>query len=109
MATLSLFCPFLSMRPMRCSTRIGFREIVIHHAIAKLVVETFAANFGKQQQVKAVFILSLLFKAGSKRCSILIRSPPMDQPDTEPIFAKMVEKIAQRMSEAAEQHYFVVR
>jgi len=85
------------------------RKIVVHDAVAELVIETFAADFGKQQQVQAVLILLRLLKTGAKGHTILIRGSPMDQPDAKTVLAEMVEEIAQGMPEAAEQHDLVVR
>ena len=85
------------------------REIIIHNAIAELVVQAFTANFGKQQNVQSIILFSWKSKTIPKFDAVFIRRPAMNHPHAETIRSQMLIEVAKGVSKAAEKHHLVVR
>ncbi len=53
------------------------RKIIIHNAIAELVVQAFAANLRKQKNIKTFILVPLHLETIPKLDTIFIRGPPV--------------------------------
>ena len=84
------------------------RQVVIHNAIAELVVQTLTTNLREQQDIESIAVLARLLKQTPQFNALLIWRPSVDHGDAHTIRPELLVKIVQRVTKAAEQHDLVV-
>jgi hypothetical protein len=59
-------------------------EVVVHQAVAKLVVEAFTTHLGGEQDVERLVVLTFQAEAAALPMALIVRSSAMDTSDSEP-------------------------
>ena len=83
-------------------------QVVVHDAVAELVVKPLTTYFRKQQKIKTVRVVTRPFEATAQLDALLVGRPAVDHGDAYTVGYQPLIQIAQGVTEAAEQHDLVV-
>ena len=84
------------------------RQVVVHHTIAELVVQSLATDFREQHHIETVAVFTRFLETAPQCNALLVRRPAVDHPDAHTVLCEMVVKIAKGVAKTAEQHHLVV-
>ena len=84
------------------------RKIIVDHHIAELIVKTFRANLGKEQNINGVFIFLGQLKLLAKFVTCIILDATVNLLHAQALCSQFLLQICERMTEGTEQNDFII-